>query len=94
MPPPPAGFGAPQYPPAYVPGQPYVQRVSRIGYILLGIFLGCFGVHNFYAGYKGRAITQLLITLLTLFIASPVIFIWVIVEICTVNVDARGVPFE
>ena len=29
---------------------------------LLGIFLGCFGVHNFYLGYTTKAVLQLLLT--------------------------------
>ena len=38
---------------------------SKIAAGLLGIFLGAFGVHNFYLGYTGKAIAQLLITLLS-----------------------------
>lgn len=26
---------------------------SRLAYILMGLFLGGLGVHNFYAGYNG-----------------------------------------
>lgn len=32
---------------------------SKIAAGLLGIFLGAFGVHNFYLGYTGKAIAQL-----------------------------------
>lgn len=32
---------------------------SKIAAGLLGIFLGCFGVHNFYLGYTGKAVAQL-----------------------------------
>lgn len=66
---------------------------SRTTYILLGLFLGVFGVHNFYAGYTGRAIAQLLMTLLSLFLLSPIVAIWIIVEICTVTEDRQGAPF-
>ncbi len=34
---------------------------SKIVAGLLGIFLGCWGVHNFYLGYKTKAIIQLLL---------------------------------
>ena len=51
-----SGFGATT--PA-TPGQK-----SKLTAGLLGIFLGCFGVHNFYLGYNGKAIGQLLLTLL------------------------------
>lgn len=44
---------------------------SKIAAGLLGIFLGGFGVHNFYLGYTGKAIAQVLMgslgILLTLF---------------------------
>lgn len=36
---------------------------SKIAAGLLGIFLGRFGVHNFYLGYTGKAVTQLLLTI-------------------------------
>jgi TM2 domain-containing membrane protein YozV len=39
-------------------------QVSRLVYILLAIFLGGFGIHNFYAGRVGIGVTQLLITLI------------------------------
>ena len=69
---------------------------SRLAYILLGLFLGGFGIHNFYAGYSGRGIAQLLITLFLFWtVVAPIaIFIWVIIEICTVAKDAQGVPFN
>lgn len=68
---------------------------SRTAYILLGIFLGGLGIHNFYAGYSGKGIAQLLISILIGWLIIPLIavWIWVIVEICTVNADAQGVPF-
>ena len=73
-----------------------VKTKSRISYILLGIFLGCLGIHNFYAGYTGRAVAQLLITLLTGWLILPWfgVWIWCIVEVCTVRVDVDGVKFE
>lgn len=66
----------------------------RIAYILLGLFLGGFGVHNFYAGYTGKAVAQLLISLLSLFMLSWISTIWAIVEICTVTKDASGKDFS
>src|SRR5215469_14697985 len=38
----------------------YIPRRSRMTYILLGVLLGAFGGHNFYAGYTKRAVMQLL----------------------------------
>lgn len=36
---------------------------SKIAAGLLGIFLGCFGVHNFYLGYTQKAVIQLVATI-------------------------------
>ncbi|NLC87971.1 MAG: TM2 domain-containing protein [Clostridiaceae bacterium] len=37
---------------------------SKIAAGLLGIFLGSLGIHNFYLGYTGKAVAQLLLTLI------------------------------
>ena len=69
------------------------SQKTRVAYILLGIFLGLFGAHNFYAGYHGRAIAQLLITLLIgwwLILPLMAVGIWVIIEVITVNRDSDG----
>ena len=47
---------------------------------LLGIFLGALGVHNFYLGYNGKATTQLLISILSCGILSPIVGIWGLIE--------------
>lgn len=64
---------------------------NRVTYILLGVFLGIFGAHNFYAGYTARAIAQLSITLCTLFFGAIVSWIWAIVELCVVDRDSRNI---
>lgn len=53
---------------------------SRVAAGLFGIFLGCFGVHNFYLGYIKKAIAQLLLTILSCFLLSPIIAIWGLIE--------------
>lgn len=53
---------------------------SKIAAGLLGIFLGVFGVHNFYLGYTGKAIGQLLLTVLSCGILSFVSGIWGLIE--------------
>lgn len=73
------------------------QPKSKMAAGLLGIFLGAFGVHNFYLGYNGKAVAQLLITILSCFILSPVSGIWGLIEgilILTgsMNTDAEGNP--
>jgi TM2 domain-containing membrane protein YozV len=65
---------------------------SRLTYILLALFLGGLGVHNFYAGYSGKGITQLLLTLFLFWtVVVPIgVWIWIIIEMCTVDSDAYG----
>lgn len=68
---------------------------SKIAAGLMGIFLGCFGVHNFYLGYTGKAVCQLLLTILTCGILSFVSGIWGLIEgilILAGNIDrdAKG----
>ena len=107
-----AGYAQPGYPVgAYTaPGYPagagaYVaDQKSKVAAGLLGIFLGCFGAHNFYLGYTGKAVAQLLITLLSFGILAPVSVLWGFVEGIVIlcarpgqplwGVDARGVPLS
>jgi TM2 domain-containing membrane protein YozV len=65
---------------------------SRVAFILLGLFLGGLGIHNFYAGYSGKGITQLLLNLFLFWtIVVPIgVGIWVLIEVITVNTDSYG----
>lgn len=68
---------------------------SKVAAGLLAIFLGTLGVHNFYLGYTGKAVAQLLITLLTCGIGTIVSGTWAFIEgilILTgnINTDADG----
>jgi hypothetical protein len=72
---------------------PYIRRRSRLTYILLGVLLGAFGGHNFYAGYIKRAVAQLLLTVLSCFFGGIISWIWAIVEVCTVKQDDDGIAF-
>lgn len=74
-----------------------VNSKNRVMAGLLGIFLGAFGVHNFYLGYTNKGIAQLLMTLLSCGMLGVVSEIWGIIEgimILTNNmsVDAYGNP--
>ncbi len=90
------GYGQPVY------GQPgYVEQKSKIAAGLLGIFLGSLGIHNFYLGFTGKAIAQLLITVLSLGFLSWASAIWGIIEGILILTgsegfrrDARGVPLR
>jgi TM2 domain-containing membrane protein YozV len=72
---------------------PVAQPKTRVIFVLLGIFLGVFGAHNFYAGYVKKGAIQLCVTLLSCFYGAAISLVWAIVEICTVNRDAEGKQF-
>ena len=65
---------------------------SKTAFVVLAIFLGSLGIHNFYVGRVKQGVIQLLITLISLGILSFVSWIWAIVDVCTVNADGNGVP--
>jgi TM2 domain-containing membrane protein YozV len=71
---------------------------DRVAYVLLAVFLGGIGIHNFYAGFTSRGTVQLLVGifggLITCGIATFGIHIWAIVEAVTVEQDANGVRFK
>lgn len=80
---------------------------SKMAAGLLGIFLGQFGVHNFYLGYTGKAVAQLLLTIfgyiLAIFIVGIFMVaaagIWGLVEGImilsgSINTDANGIPLK
>jgi TM2 domain-containing membrane protein YozV len=66
---------------------------TRVLFVLLGIFLGSIGAHNFYAGYTKKGAIQLCLTLLTCFYGAAISWPWAIVEICVINKDAEGNQF-
>jgi hypothetical protein len=95
-----AGLPVPPPMPGNPPAAPYQAAPShhpdakdRVAYVLLAVLIG-FGVHNFYAGYTNRALIQLLVSILTCGIGWIFMWIWGIVEACTVTQDANGVRFK
>ena len=93
-------YGQPGYSqPAY--GQPVVAGPPKqwIVALLLGLFFGGFGVHNFYLGYTNRAIIQLILTIIV--IGAPVTAVWVLIELVMIlmrsgsyGYDAQGQPLQ
>lgn len=76
-----------------------INAKSKMAAGLLGIFLGAFGIHNFYLGYTGKAVGQLLMTVLSCGILSIVSGIWGLVEGImilsgSINTDANGNPLS
>jgi TM2 domain-containing membrane protein YozV len=67
---------------------------NKMTFVLLGALLGPLGVHNFYAGYKKKALCQLSITVLSIGYGAPMSWIWAIIDICTVECDNNGVQFS
>lgn len=64
---------------------------SRMVAGLLGIFLGAWGIHNFYLGYSGKGILQIILTICTCGIAGIWGFIEGILILCgNINIDADG----
>lgn len=83
------------------PIEPAVQEVpvgeakSKIAAGLLGIFLGALGIHNFYLGFTGKAVAQLLMTVLSCGFLSFASGVWGLVEgimylTGSLNKDAKG----
>lgn len=72
-----------------------MQQKSKLVAGILGVYLGAFGIHNFYLGKTNRAIVQIVVTCLTCGIGS----LWGLIEgilifagnqsLCT---DANGYP--
>lgn len=83
-----------------------VQQKSKLAAGLFGIFLGALGVHNFYLGFTGKAVAQLLLTLIgwILFgLGLVVAWIWGFVEgiliLCSTygsnwHRDAKGIELS
>lgn len=74
---------------------PGVEQKSKIVAGLLGIFLGGWGIHNFYLGNTSRAVIQIIVTLVTCGAGA----IWGLVEgimiLCgSIKTDAKGVPLK
>lgn len=71
---------------------------SKIAAGLFGLFFGAFGVHNFYLGYKNKAILQLVLTIvgfLTLIIAIGAVIligveIWTFIESIMILTSRKG----
>ena len=84
--------------PAY--GQPVVGAPKQwIVAVLLAFFLGALGIHNFYLGYTGKGIIQLILTITV--ICAPVSAIWAFIEFIMIlarsggyATDAQGQPLQ
>lgn len=74
---------------------PNVQTApkSKMAAGLLGVFLGAWGIHNFYLGYTGKGVAQLVLTLCTCGVAGIWGFIeGILILTGSINTDANGNP--
>lgn len=83
-----------------------MESKSKVTAILLAVFVGAFGAHNFYLGYTRNAVIQLILTivgLLTMILLLIGVFpmiavgVWVVVDIIrlasgSISTDAHGNP--
>ncbi len=74
--------------------EPDPDAKNRMTFIILGVLLGAFGAHNFYAGYTKKAIFQLCITVLSVGFASPMAWVWAVIDVSTVSSDESGIKFR
>lgn len=75
------------------------DQKSRIVAGVFGIVLGALGVHNFYLGYTGKAVAQLLISVLSCGVLSVASGIWgfiegVLILAGEIKVDGNGIPLK
>ena len=101
-----SGSHAPPAPPGYTPPTAYPaqtaagqEQKSKVAAGVLGILLGCLGIHNFYLGYTTKGIIQLAITVVTLGAGAFISGIWGFIEgimILTgsISTDAAGRPLK
>ena len=74
--------------------EPDPDAKNRMTFIILGVLLGAFGAHNFYAGYTKKAAAQLCITVLSLGFASPMAWVWAVIDVSTIDSDEKGIKFR
>ena len=71
------------------------EAKSKMAAGLLGIFLGAWGIHNFYLGNTSRGVIQIIVTIVTCGIGGLWGFIEGILILCgSINTDANGVPLK
>lgn len=94
----PNAYAQPQYTAApYAAAPVWQSSKSKLAAGLLGIFLGGLGVHNFYLGNTGKAVAQLLLTLVgwILFGFGPIAAaIWGFVEGIIILCSKPGSPWH
>lgn len=72
--------------------KPKPSERSRLSFVIIAILFGGLGLHNFYAGYWGRALLQIALLAVGLAYSGTfgILAIWILVECITVRLDAAG----
>ena len=66
---------------------------SKMAAGLLGLFLGAWGIHNFYLGNTGRGVAQIIVTIVTCGVGGLWGFIeGILILTGSINTDADGKP--
>lgn len=75
-------------------GYSYGKSKSRLTAMLLAVFLGTFGIHDFYLGYTKSGIAKILLTMFALGFVSELWSLTDAVKIYRgrVDCDANGLP--
>ena len=77
----------------YNPNMAMSQPKSKMAAGLLGLFLGAWGVHNFYLGFTSKAVIQIVVTICTCGLGGLWGFIEGIMILAgSINTDANGRP--
>ncbi len=90
-------------PPVLPPSSPTIEALRNyppknyVVFIILAIFLGGLGIHNFYAGYRDRGLAELVVWLILSCISCGFLgilcWVYVIIDIIYIKQDAAGRPF-
>ncbi len=78
---------------------------SKLAAGLLAIFLGSYGIHNFYLGYTNKAVTQLVLTIVGIVLSCVIIGVFIVIGVSiwafvegimiltgSINTDGNGNP--
>ena len=74
------------------PSQTVTGQKSKVAAALLALFLGYFGAHDFYLGYKKQGIIKIILTITI--IGCFVTYIWTLIDfikiLCNGKLDSNG----
>ena len=62
--------------------------------VILALFAGLFGLHNFYLGHTNRGLVQLLVSVCTLGFAAPFVWLWAVVELILIVTRSGSYAFD